>query len=144
MRRLETIKDKKYWGKNNLLLRILAVIGRCGPHLIIVMKLVTKNNSLKRSRNFRPSLWILSVFFNLISRVKLSLSSSLCFNCFVFALTTADNIMCRERRHVLAPATIIMCRERRHAYCWRRQAMPGDKICRHTSVSVCAAPLGAE
>ena len=41
----------------HLLLRISAVIGRYGPHLMIVMIFVTQNN-LKRSRNFRPSPWI--------------------------------------------------------------------------------------
>ena len=35
---------QKYMGKNRLLLRILAVIGRFGPHLTIVMILVTQNN----------------------------------------------------------------------------------------------------
>ena len=38
MRRLElTIKDKKYMKKIHLLLRILAVIGRYGSQLMIVM-----------------------------------------------------------------------------------------------------------
>ena len=44
MRRLETIKDKNIVEKTRLLLRILAVIGRYGPHLIIVMIFVTQNN----------------------------------------------------------------------------------------------------
>jgi len=53
---------QKYLEKNtqkvHLLLRILAVVGRYGPHLIIVMTFVTQNN-LKRFSNFRPSAWIL-------------------------------------------------------------------------------------
>ena len=66
MHRLETIKDKNIWrrrgGKRRnkiklFLLQILAVIGRYGPHFMIVMVFVTQNN-LKRSRNFRPSPWI--------------------------------------------------------------------------------------
>ena len=49
MRRLElTIKDKifekKEEEKTHLFLRILAVIGRYGPHLMIVMLFVTQNN----------------------------------------------------------------------------------------------------
>ena len=42
-RRLETIKDENIWN-NHLLLRISAVIGRCGPHLMIVVIFVTQNN----------------------------------------------------------------------------------------------------
>ena len=34
----------KIYEKNHLLLRILAVIGRYGPHLMIVMIFVTQNN----------------------------------------------------------------------------------------------------
>ena len=49
---------KNIWKKNHLLLLILAVIGRYGSHLMIVMLFVTQNN-LKRSRSFRPSPWIL-------------------------------------------------------------------------------------
>ena len=49
---------QKYMKKTHLLLRILAVIGRYGSHLMIVMIFVTQNN-LKRSRSFRPSPWIL-------------------------------------------------------------------------------------
>ena len=45
---------KNIWKKNHLLLRILAVIGRYGPHLMIVMIFVTQNN-LKRSRNQFPT-----------------------------------------------------------------------------------------
>ena len=43
---------------NHLVLVILAVVGRCGPHLMIVMIFVTQNN-FKLSRNFRPSPCIL-------------------------------------------------------------------------------------
>ena len=44
MRRIElTIKDK-IWKKTCLLLWILAVIGRYGSHLMIVMIFVTQNN----------------------------------------------------------------------------------------------------
>ena len=46
MRRLETIKDKNIREKNHLLLRILAVIGIYGPHLMIVMIFVTPQNFL--------------------------------------------------------------------------------------------------
>ena len=49
---------QKYMKQNHLLLQILAVIGRCGSHLMIVMIFVTHIN-LKRSRNFRLSPWIL-------------------------------------------------------------------------------------
>ena len=58
MRQLETIKTKIFGKKTHLLLRILAVISRYGPHLMIVMIFVTQNN-LKWPRNFWPSLWIL-------------------------------------------------------------------------------------
>ena len=47
MRRLETIKDKNIYNNfAHLLLPILAVnvIGRYGPHLMIVMIFVTQNN----------------------------------------------------------------------------------------------------
>ena len=37
---------QKYIKQNHLLLRISAVIGRCGPHLMIVMIFVTQNNFL--------------------------------------------------------------------------------------------------
>ena len=41
----ETIKNKNIWTKkNHLLLQISAVIGKYGPHLIIVMTVVTQNN----------------------------------------------------------------------------------------------------
>ena len=44
----------------HLLLRISAVIGRYGPHLMIVMISVTQNNlKWSGSRNFQPSPWIL-------------------------------------------------------------------------------------
>ena len=43
MRRLEIIKVKNIF-KNHLLLWILAVIGRYGSHLMIVMIFVTPNN----------------------------------------------------------------------------------------------------
>ena len=43
MRRLETIKDK-ICDKTHLLLRILGVIGRYGPNLMIVAIFVTQNN----------------------------------------------------------------------------------------------------
>ena len=49
MRQLElTIKDKqkKIYKKNHLLMWILAVIGRYGSHLKIVMIFVTQNNFL--------------------------------------------------------------------------------------------------
>ena len=56
-------KTKIYEKKNHLLLRIWAVIGRYRLHLMIVNVIifVTQNNfkSVKRSRNFRPSPWIL-------------------------------------------------------------------------------------
>ena len=42
-------------------MQISAVIGRYGPHLMIVMIFVTLND-LKRARNFWPSLWILPLF----------------------------------------------------------------------------------
>ena len=48
----------KIYEKTHLLLRISAVTGKCGPHLMIVMIFVTQNN-LKRFRNFRPFPWIL-------------------------------------------------------------------------------------
>ena len=38
------IKDKNIYEKNHLLLRISTVIGRYGPHLMIVMIFVTQNN----------------------------------------------------------------------------------------------------
>ena len=53
MHRLETIKDnnisrkrkeKETRKKTHLLLQILAVIGRHGPHLLTVMILGTRNN----------------------------------------------------------------------------------------------------
>ena len=45
MRWLETIKDEKDMEKkNHFLLRILAVVGRYGSHLMIVMIFVTQNN----------------------------------------------------------------------------------------------------
>ena len=53
--------ETKIYEKTHLLLRISAVIGRYGPHLVIVMIFVTQNN-LKRSRNFQPSPWILLSF----------------------------------------------------------------------------------
>ena len=51
MRRLETIKEKIYRELLfifliTLCLLILAVVGRCGPHLMIVMIFVTQNNFL--------------------------------------------------------------------------------------------------
>ena len=49
MRRFETIKEKIYgdfFFFNHLVLVILAVVGRCGPHLMIVMIFVTQNNLL--------------------------------------------------------------------------------------------------
>ena len=55
-------KTKIYEKKITFLLQISAVIGRCGPHLMIVMIFVTQSN-LKRSRNFRPSPWILPAAF---------------------------------------------------------------------------------
>ena len=62
MRRIELTKKKKKkksgGKKYHLLLRILPVISRYGSHLMIVIIFVTQNN-LKRSRNFRPSPWIL-------------------------------------------------------------------------------------
>ena len=54
---------QKYMKKIHLLLRILAVIGRYGSHLMIVMIFVPQKYLLKRDRNFRPS-WIL-LFFSL-------------------------------------------------------------------------------
>ena len=54
----------KIYEKNHLLLQITAVIGRYGPHLMIVMIFVTQNN-LKRSRNFQLFPWILP--FSVIS-----------------------------------------------------------------------------
>ena len=44
MHRLETIKKQNYLEKTHLLLRILAVTGRYGPHLMIVMIFVIQNN----------------------------------------------------------------------------------------------------
>ena len=52
---------QKYMKKIHLLLRILAVIGRYGSHLLIVMIFVPQKYLLKRDRNFRPS-WILLFF----------------------------------------------------------------------------------
>ena len=53
---------QKYMKETHLFLQILAVIGRYGPHLMIVMIFVTQNN-FKWSRNFRPSPWILPKIF---------------------------------------------------------------------------------
>ena len=63
------IKDKNIWRNNNnhLLLWILAVFGRYGSHLLMVVIFLTQNNFFKRSRNFRPSPWILPVFRALIN-----------------------------------------------------------------------------
>ena len=61
MRRLElTIKEKMY-EQTHRLLRTVAVIRRYGSHLKIVMIFLTQNN-LKRSRNFQPFPWNLTIY----------------------------------------------------------------------------------
>ena len=61
MRRFElTIRQKYIYNKTHLSLRISAVIGRYGPHLMIVMIFVTHNNFLNGAGIFtRPYPWIL-------------------------------------------------------------------------------------
>ena len=55
----------KIYEKNHLLLQILAVIGRYGPHLMIVMIFVTQNNFLNGPGISNCLLGFYPDFFNL-------------------------------------------------------------------------------
>ena len=88
MRLLElTIKDKKIW-KTHLLLRILAVIGRYGSHLMIVRIFLTSNNFLNG-----PGISdrLLGFYYGLVHRGD-CINCETCYFCFDLAESWARRL----------------------------------------------------